>query len=379
MISFLHSPFSMHLRHILQGSLFIAALAGGSPALASSITLEQQSANALYGDWMLTQPNSTTSISHDREQKRTITGAPSGTFTLKVTPPAGSTTTIRLKENGILKKSITGNSLNFTLTQDTSVQIQMIYTFQGTVIVGSIPSGSPFELHGPQGIRYTGVTPVTINELPPFYYTVNFGIREGCSLPRPIKRELPENGELTFLGEYRCGSALSSSAQSTSSSPTSSESSAHAARVVQSVSASELVAGGKATIALGIINAGTATLHDLTFTEQFDPAMISLGILPAGATVQGNVVIWHIPSIYAGQRWSTALEVSLASGVKSGTTTEVTARVSGTELQQDAASLYAVSTLGAAALPATGNPADIILALSGLLIPVPLLALKRKR
>jgi hypothetical protein len=305
--------------------------------------------------------------------------AATGTFTVKVTPPAGSTTTLRLKENGVLTKSITGNTLTFTLSSDTSVIIQMIYTFQGSVNIESIPTGAPFELHGPQGIRYTGITPMTIKELPPFYYTVNFGIREGCSLPRPIKRELPENGELTFLGEYRCGDALTSTASMSSSSSTSSVSPAHAARIVQSVSASELVWGGKATLTTGIVNTGTATLHDLTFTEQFDPTVIMVGGLPSGATIENNVIIWHIPFIYAGQRWNTSVDIALLPSVKSGMTTSLTARVSGAELDQQGDTLFAVSTLGAAALPATGGAWDTFLAFCGLLVPAPLLALKRKR
>jgi hypothetical protein len=369
----------MIIRRLLQGSLSIALLAGALPALASSITLEQQSASATYGEWILTQPDGTTAVSHEREQKRTINSAATGTFTVKVTPPAGSTTTLRLKENGVLTKSITGNTLTFTLSSDTSVIIQMIYTFQGSVNIESIPTGAPFELHGPQGIRYTGITPMTIKELPPFYYTVNFGIREGCSLPRPIKRELPENGELTFLGEYRCGDALTSTASMSSSSSTSSVSPAHAARIVQSVSASELVWGGKATLTTGIVNTGTATLHDLTFTVQFDPTVIMVGALPSGATIENNVIIWHIPFIYAGQRWNTSVDIALLPSVKSGMTTSLTARVSGAELDQDSDTLFAVTTLGAAALPATGNALDVILALSGLLVPAPLLALKRKR
>ena len=370
----------MLLHRFLQGSLTVALLTGALPALASGITLQQQSANAIYGSWMLTPPSDSSILSHENEQTRTITGVATGTYTLKVSPPAGSTTTIRLSENGSIKKSVTGNSLTFPVSGDTSITLQMIYTFQGTVSIESIPSGSPFELHGPQGMRFTGTTPTIIRELPPFYYTVNFGIREGCNLPRPIKRELPESGELTFLGEYRCNDALPSSAMSASSSSSvSSVSPAHVARIVQSVSATELLAGGKATLTLGIVNTGTATLHDLTFTEQFDPTVMMVGALPAGATIQNNVIIWHIPSIYAGQRWNTTVDIALMPSVTSGMTTSLTARVSGAELEQNAETLYAVSTIGAAALPATGSGMDIIVALCGLLVPAPLLALKRKR
>ncbi len=369
----------MNLRHFLRSSIFLAAIAGATPALASSITLEQQSATASYGDWMLTQPNGVTVVSHDREQTRTLNSAAEGTFTIKVSAPAGATTTMRLKENGILKNSITGNALTFTLQSDTSITIQMIYTFQGTVTIQSIPSGSPFELHGPQGIRHTGTTPVTIKELPPFYYSVNFGLKEECSLPRPIKRELPENGSLTFLGEYRCGDALSSAASVSSSSSASRTYAAHAARIVQSVSVSELVAGGKATLTLGIVNIGSDTLHDLLFTEQFNPEVITIESLPAHATIQGNFIVWQIPSLYVGQRWSATLDVSLAPSITSGTKTLLLGRVSGAELEQSDNMLEAVSTIGVAALPATGNAVDVLLAFLGLLVPAPLLALYRKR
>lgn len=351
------------LRHALSVTGCLLALCTATPALASSLTLEQQSASDMIGEWTLTTPSGLTIASHDKEQVRSINNAPIGTYTLHVSAPASATTTIRVRQGNVVQSAVTAKSMTFTLKTDASLRVEMVYTFQGAVTVESMPSGARFELMGPHDMRIAGTTPMTVSELPPFTYMVNFGLREGCSLPRPIERELREREHIRFLGEYRCG--MTSSASSISSSVSSSPS--VAARIIQSLQTPESTAGGTVMITTGIVNSGTSTLHDITFTEQFDPSAVAIPEVPAGAMVQGNLIIWRIPSIYAGQRWSANVRLLLLPSLKAGTKTALTARVSTEDLiNQDPQTLAATVQIGVAALPKTGWAMDTILILLGL-------------
>jgi hypothetical protein len=302
-------------------------------------------------------------------------------YTLRVTSPQGATTTIRLIENGAIRESVTDELLTFSLAAASTVTVQVAYTYQGMITVESIPTGEHFELSAGNGIRFTGTTPATYRELPPAYYSVNFGLRAGCTLPRPIKRDLGANEQVVFLGEYRCtsSSAPSSSSPSSALSASSSTSLRSSARVVHAIQQNEVLPGGSVRVTIGIVNSGRSTLRNLTLSEQFDASIISIETLPTGAVQQGNYLVWTIPSIYAGQRWSEEFVVRVSAKAKPGTTS-LTARIAGDTLDgtpQD--QLADTATVGIATLPATGGAFDVLLAFLGLLLPAPaLLALRRR-
>lgn len=368
-------------RSFLISAAALGAMFTAVPAFAASMTIEQRSDVGVYGSWTITPPTGNLIRSNSREQRRTMSNLEEGMYTLRITAPQGATTTIRLLENGTIRESVTGNLLTFSLAAASTVTVQVAYTYQGVITVESIPAGAPFELSAHNGIRYTGVTPATFRELPPAYYSANFGLRRGCTLPRPIKRDLGANEEVVFLAEYRCGSSSSSPSSSSSSALSTSSSSSvrTSARVVHTIQQSEVLPGGLLRVTVGIVNTGRSTLRNLTLSEQFDASLIAIETLPAGALQQGNYIIWTIPSIYAGQRWSEEFVIRISAKAKPGTTS-LTARLAGDALDgtpQD--QLASTVTVGVATLPATGGAFDVLLAFLGLLAPAPVLMALRRR
>lgn len=370
-------------RSILSSAVALSAMAVAVPAFAASLTIEQRSDVASYGTWLLVPPSGNDYRSNSREERRTLGNLPEGLYTLQVDSPEGATTTIRLLENGVVRESITGERMTFALDAADTATIQIAYTYIGTITVESTPAGASFELSGPSSMRFTGTTPDTFRELPPGYYSVNFGIRAGCTVPRPIRRDLGANEQVTFLGEYRCGSASSSSSSSRVSSASSrspiSSSPRVSARVVHTVRQAEVLPGGSVRITVGVVNTSKSTLSDLMLSEQFDPSVVSIVELPADAIRQGNMIIWKIDSIYAGQRWSADIVVQAAKSAPAGTTA-LTARLSGDALDgTPSGQLASTVTLGIATLPATGGAFDVLLAMLGLLVPAPALLAARRR
>lgn len=380
---FASSMFSA-FRSLVSASLALGAMMIATPAFAATLTIEQRSEVASFGTWLLVPPSGNDFRSNSREERRTLNNLPAGIYTLQMESPEGATTTMRLLENGVIRESITGERLQFSLDATDTAHIQIVYTYVGTITVESAPMGAAFELSGPSATRFTGATPATFRHLPPGYYSVNFSLRSGCSVPRPIRRDLEANEQVTFLGEYRCGSASSarSSASSQRSAVARSNSSAHAAvsaRVIHTLSQKETLPGSTVRVTVGIVNTSNTTIEKLMLTEQFDPAVAAIESLPSGAYLQGNTIIWRIPAVYAGQRWSDNVVLHVSSDADPGTTT-LTARLSGDDLSGiPSGQLMNGMTLGIATLPATGGAYDAILALLGLLAPAPTLIGLRRR
>ncbi|OGJ59599.1 hypothetical protein A2881_04970 [Candidatus Peribacteria bacterium RIFCSPHIGHO2_01_FULL_55_13] len=380
---------------LLRSSLALAAFVLATPAFAASITVDQRSDVAIFGTWNITPPTGSQIHSFGREQRRVIGNLPAGMYTFDVKPPAGATTTIRLIENSVTLQSVTDDRISFTMADTSSYTVQVAYTYQGRINVESIPTGAPFELTAPNGIRFTGVAPETFRDLPPAYYSVHFGLRSGCNVPRPIQRNLGTNEEVTFLGEYRCGfssspalssvegssaSRVSSSSRSASVRSSSSSSSTVArARVLHVLQQGEALPGGTIRVTVGFVNTSRSTLEDLTLSETFDPYILSVSSVPAGAYVQGNTIFWRIPRVYAGQRWSDNVLFAIAENAPTGETM-LKAELDGTAL--DGASrdqLSDTAVLGVATLPATGGAFDVLLSFLGLLLPAPVLARIRRK
>lgn len=355
-------------------SAFIA-----TPALASSITIEQRSDVHTYGEWMLTLPDGNDVTSFRQEQSRTINTTPTGTYTIQVKPPAGATPTIRILNGITVLQSITGKTISFPVGSDVSLTVQIAYTYQGSITVESVPSGAHVDMTTASGLHFSGTTPMTVRELPPQHYMVKFGSVASCIVPKPMKRALPENEHIVFKGVFHCGTSGATSTSSATSSTLSTASSSsmgsvrQLARVVQFSDQTETIAGGILSINVGVINTSRSTLHDIILTQQFDVTKLSVKELPAGANIDGNLIVWRLPYIYAGQRWSSTVSFTTLSSAQNGQTMEVTARISSDELDGAAGDpLVHTLRVGVAAMPATGGAFDVLLAILGILVPAPL-------
>jgi hypothetical protein len=373
----------VRITHSLLAYAAALGLLAATPAFASTLIIEQRSDVATYGEWTLTPPSGAVISSYRQEQKRVISSAPSGGYTVHVRAPEGAITTIRLLEGDTTRQSVTGERLTFTLGSDALATLQIAYTYHGAVKIESIPTGAGFDLSGPS-LRFTGTTPATINDLPPLYYTANFHLRDGCTPPKPIKRSLGANQTIVFLGEYLCGEAASRSSTSrspvsrSSSSGSASENAVGKARVVQAVQQQEVLPGGTVRVTVGMVNTGRSTLRNLTVSEQLSSLLV---VQDAGGAVQsGDLLLWEIPELFAGQRWSTSFTATVQDTAQPGDRLTLTARAAGDDLDgTPIEQLVASSLLGIAVLPPTGTPLDILFALLGLLLPIPVTARVRRQ
>ena len=362
------------------------SMMAAAPAYAAALSIEQHSDAAIYGQWSLTLPSGTTLASNGAEETRTIVNPAAGTYTIIVQPPDGATTTIRYLQNGTTTKSVTDKHLTFTLEASDEAKIQIAFTYQGSITIESTPSGAPFDISTTTGFHRTGSAPETFHELPPFTYAVNFGLMEGCSVPRPAKRTLAANASVVFTGVYVCSSGHTSSAsnsrssRSSSSSLSSSVSSAMgSARVIHRIEQMEVLPGGSVRVTVGIVNTSRSTLHDLVLSEQFDPGAVTVDNIQNDGSLDDGLIVWNIPTILATQRWSATFIAHVRDDVVSGDHITLTARASGDELDRTAEDQrMSTVSLGVAHMPTTGGAWDVLFALLGLLVPAPIVIAQRR-
>lgn len=374
---------SLSLRASLISLVSAASLLSIPLASAASLVIEQRSDTGIIGEWTLTQPNGVNVISARDEESRTITNAQEGIYTIRVTPPAGAVTTIRQLENNVIRQSVTDDMLNFVVVGATGSVIQVAYTYQGLVKVESTPSGAPFELTGPSGTRIVGRTPATFSDLAPGQYNVNYGIVTGCTLPRPVRRSLGANDNVTFTAEYICANASSSSSRivrssrsrSSQSSSVSSVEEEGSARVILTINPQEILPNGRVTVTVGIVNTSHKDLTNLTLTTELHPSL-RLQRMPAEARQEGNTLVWDVPLLESRDRWSATYSASVAETVRTGDRLTLSAQAFGGDL---ASSPRTNTTVGVALLPRTGAGMDVLLALLGLLAPLPAVSILRRR
>lgn len=359
-------------------ALAVILLAGSAHAADGTLTIVQKSPVSDFGDWQLVTPGGSTVQSFQQEESRFLGSSAEGKYSFSVTSPKGASATISLMEGATVLKSTKSNAMEFDLAAGQSLTISVEYSYAGTVRVLSTPSDAPFELTA-GSMRYTGKTPATFDDLPPLQYSVHFGMIDGCGAPKPYKRSLAANGTLTFNGEYICGTASKSSSSakssktsssSLSSSSSSSEVRTAAASLSQSVQQREVLPGGTVQFTVGVRNISKSTLKNLTVTEQFDAAHLTIvEPLEWSGRVEGNLIIWNVPQIFAGQSWSAPFKATVKKDVPAGTQITLTARVSGEDLNNATlGNLSSTTTVGVTTLPKTGIGFDILfLVLSGLL------------
>ena len=84
-------------------------------------------------------------------------------------------------------------------------------------------------------------------------------------------------------------------------------------------------------------------------------------ILPnKGTLVNDHTAAWEVPAIYAERTWSVSFLAYTLPEVKTGTTANATARVSGALISVANSTLSDTVTVGIAVLPATGKTLDML-------------------
>lgn len=348
-------------------------------ASGTTITIEQ-STPSLLGSWVLTKPDGK-SITGNASTK-TIPEAAAGTYTLTVDPPEGAVTSITLYKQDGTKQSVTAAKATFILLKETtSLRIVINYDYDGKISVGSNPRNATFELKGEPGVRLTGSTPASFDELPPLNYTVFFGEMEGCIPPKPQGRPLEENGELSFFGTYDCTGPTSGTDKPTPApKPTSGPSSAPSVpeqhvSIWQAAQKAEILPGGKVMVTIGIRNAGSASVKNLTLSEAFDTKKASVASpVPKGGKVSGSAVQWMIPELTAGQSWIVDFTLETKTEAKAGDQLTLVASLTGMPDAREA-----TITIGIAALPKTGAAFDALFLMLAGAAALPLTSLIRRR
>ena len=188
----------------------IAIAAGISPQhlfaaeQTGTISVEQQSPNGIFGEWILIKPgNKRLTL---RQESYTLEEAPLGNYTLLVEPPSGAITTVRVFIDQDMLKSFSQPQASFTLEQNTHIRLRVEYTFTrvGTVGVNSQPPGMGFTLIGPNDFEITGKTPASYSAMPEGQYTVTFDKIEGCPLPKPKSDRLIAGSRINFSITFSC-------------------------------------------------------------------------------------------------------------------------------------------------------------------------------
>ncbi len=182
-----------------------STLFSAQAALAANPTviIEQKSEIDAIGSWTVSMPNQTTAGRTDATM--TMADAQPGKYTIFATAPRGTNTSIELYENGVLTQSLGQPQVSFTAAPDMTVKVVISYTLVnfGKVGINSVPSGIPFQLTGPDGLRRKGQTPAEFDRLPVGPYSVQY-TPEGCVLP-PAKSDVLEKDKGVYFSlTIRC-------------------------------------------------------------------------------------------------------------------------------------------------------------------------------
>ncbi len=361
------------LRGASIGALMLGALVFSTPAYAAgSLVITQKSPLEIYGDWTLTQPNGGQVTIRGGEVK-SFPLATAGTYVLMVTPPSDAKLSATVTTDGVQTLATAQRNFSFEIADGQSVDILLTYRYDGTVIVDSEPQGASFELLASSSLRLTGVTPATFTGMAPLTYRATFQRLPDCYILPQQERTLGANETLSFFGRYTCGvqsSSSSSSASSESSVPSEEVPNERTVRIWVAAHQAEVLPGDVARFTITVKNTGDRTVHDLSVSAQFDPAMLTPGMsLPRFGTQQGNVIAWEIPNLLAGQFWTVTLPLTVSKDLAQGDQTTVTARVSASDLtggeddQHVAAATVGVMT----SLPQTGVRFDVLFLLAAIL------------
>ena len=197
--------------HTLRASALIAVLCsafGATSLLAqeshhSTITFEIHSPTKDMGTLQLHNPTQETRQLPKGDY--VLENPVPGDHTLFVNAPPGSTTSIELYMGKTLLKKEDVPQLSFSVGLDDDLRIVVTYklTAFGTIGVSTDPPGIPFVLEGPGDVKETGISPMTIENMPVGSYGVKF-TPTGCNAPPAQGNELEHGQKIYFTLTLDC-------------------------------------------------------------------------------------------------------------------------------------------------------------------------------
>jgi len=340
------------------GVLFGLLLVAHAHAAGGNMTIQQVSNTNQLGTWILSTPGDDTITDSRGEYVKTVDQVIGGTYGLKVTSPRKARTTIIVYRDDEVIRKVEGSHLSFTVREDSSVRVVITHRFSGTIMVTSEPPGQAFTLKGADTVSYTGETPAGFNSVPPLYYTVEFDHRSGCRTPHKQRRMLDPNESLFFHGVYDCrepvtvGEVVEEPEE---------EEPVKLLDVTLNANQSEVLSGGTIRYTLTILNLDKRTAEDLTVSVQFDEAQGNVHGVRSGGKLKENLIVWEIPQIFAGRRWSTTFALTANENLALGDRIMMTTRVSGEGLLEAGILEEVLSQeVGVTLLPQTGTRADLL-------------------
>ncbi|MCK5018778.1 MAG: hypothetical protein KAS32_17075 [Candidatus Peribacteraceae bacterium] len=367
----------MKISKISQLALIVVAtpfvMGYSQEAHAASVTVTQQSEINLYGEWKLNTPNK---IASGEKRTQTVNNTSLGNYKINVEPPYNaSITRIRFEVNGKEIKTVTGKNAVFQINENVDLQILISYEYDGEITISGNPSGNTFEITSLPGMRWTGITPTKLTNMPPMEYTIHYGQVDNCQLPEPQRGKIRlDIKEIRFDGKYICGNAMNKEntkkeektnlQKINQTVPTPERSEVINVRLWNAFHQKEGLAGTTVLVTIGVRNVGKETLRNVSITESFNEEKVSIpkAIPKNGYLAQRGVIGWNIPSIYAGQSWTTTIPVTLNSQLSSGEQVNLISRVSAENIRATRGELLTKTTsIGIATLPETGEGAEKII------------------
>ncbi|MDD5041307.1 MAG: S-layer homology domain-containing protein [Candidatus Peribacteraceae bacterium] len=158
---------------------------------------------SLFGNWVLLKPDGTRTATN--VPTHGYTDAPAGNYLLNVMPPSGFSASVTLTLNGetvVFDKP----QAAFQMNEGGTVVLAIHYTLtlSGKVSIDTSPPGFPFTLTGPDGARYTGVSPGFYDPMPVGLYSVTFDTIKGCTTPSPQSGRLIKDGRVVLSVQLAC-------------------------------------------------------------------------------------------------------------------------------------------------------------------------------
>lgn len=181
-----------------------ASLAGLAGAAAdTSIQVNQKSDLEALGSWTILEPDRH-ELKGDSDSQ-VFHSLPAGRYSLFGTPPSGTTAKIEISKGGEVLQTFDYPQAFFDVVEGDAIllSIHYIITNSGKVGVNSVPSGIPFELHGPNGMVKTGVTPASYDAMPVGNYGVQY-MPDGCPTPPQKSAALQRDTSAYFSIDIQC-------------------------------------------------------------------------------------------------------------------------------------------------------------------------------
>lgn len=348
-------------------------------AAGGSLFVNQTSSTSEIGNWSVILPSGSTYQS--AVKTKVLSDIETGTYTLTVTNPANSLTSITMLRNGSLYRKVTGTTVTFDVADGDEFRANIEYTFAGTVEVVSKPANVAFTMKNMMdGTVFTGVTPTVFTGMSPVQYRVRYDIQPSCEVQKEIERNLVQSNKLIFSADFTCGDKTIPIAGKTNTAMgtvqkivPSKEEAVHTEipdkRIMQTSSLSEVVPGGNIHFTITVKNTTRSTVHDIDITDHFNPEMMDIvHPISDGGTIVGNEIQWNVPQIFAGQTWTTTFTARAKDTLKPGDRIVLMAHATSIESDFD---LYpeawsAVVGVGVAYLPQTGGKYDVLFAIAAL-------------